>query len=99
MDGYEAKSAWILFSYSIHAHFIFFRKAVFMDSITPAEMQAIRAYHNARNRAWWASQSSEERRARRQRYALNAIRRQQAAAERENENKKYETRSKRRGKE
>lgn len=70
-----------------------------MDStITAAELAAIRQYHNARNRAWWASQSSDERRARRQRYALNAIKRQQAQEQRENENKKYETKSRKRGK-
>ena len=70
-----------------------------MDStITPAELQAIRAYHNARNRKWWAAQSSEERRARRQRYALNAIKKQQAQAERDGENKRYEVKSRKRGK-
>lgn len=71
-----------------------------MDSttITPAELAAIRQYHNARNRAWWAAQSSDERRARRQKYALNAIKKQQAQEQRENENKKYETKSRKRGK-
>lgn len=44
-------------------------------TVTPAELEAIRQYNNTRNRDWWARQSPEERRARRQRYALNAINR------------------------
>lgn len=46
-----------------------------MAELTKDELQAIRDYHNERNRNWWHKQSPEERRARRQRYALNAIRR------------------------
>jgi hypothetical protein len=42
--------------------------------ITQEELDEIRKSNNARNREWWAKQSPEERRARRQRYALNLIR-------------------------
>jgi hypothetical protein len=70
---------------------------MFMDAITPAELALIRKYHADRNRAWWNGQSPDERRARRMRYALNAVKKQQAAAERENESKIYETKSKMRG--
>lgn len=70
-----------------------------MDTtITPAELDAIRAYKNEQARKWWANQSDDERRARRQRYAVNALRKRQAQAERDGENKRYEVKSRKRGK-
>lgn len=48
------------------------------EAITAAELDAIRAYNAQRNREWWNRQTPEERRARRQQYALAAIRRRQA---------------------
>ena len=42
--------------------------------MTNAELAEIREYQRKRNREWWAKQSPDERRERRQRYALNAAR-------------------------
>ena len=43
----------------------------------PDELAAIREYHNKRNRDWWHRMTKEERREKRNQYALNAIRRKQ----------------------
>lgn len=74
--------------------FILSERTVFMEmAITQADIDAVRAYRNEQQRAWWAKQSEEERRERRLRYHLNAIRRKQ-----EDQNKKYEVKSHMRGK-
>ena len=44
------------------------------DELTPDELKAIRAYRAEIARRWWAKQSPEERRQRRQRYDLNRAR-------------------------
>lgn len=49
--------------------------------LTAEEQAQIRAYNNERNRKWWEKQTPEERRERRNRYALNAIRKKQNAAD------------------
>lgn len=47
--------------------------------LTAAEIEEARAYNRQRNREWWNSMDADERRARRQRYALNAARRKTQA--------------------
>lgn len=66
--------------------------------ITADELRAIKEHRNAVARAWWAAQTIDERRERRQRYALNALKKRQANAERSGENKRYEVQSRKRGK-
>lgn len=50
-------------------------------ALTPAELEEIRAYNRARNAQWWGAMSENERKTRRQRYALNQARRKQAQQE------------------
>ena len=45
--------------------------------LTADETRLIREFRNEQQRKWWANQSEAERRARRDRYALNALRKRQ----------------------
>lgn len=49
--------------------------------MTDEEIQMIRNFNNQRQREWWARQSQDERRERRQRYALTQARRKAAQAD------------------
>lgn len=63
--------------------------------ITPDELQQVREYRNRVQREWWSRKTPEERRERRQRYALNAARK---LAERER-SEKYSLMKRKRGNE
>lgn len=82
-------------SIHFHAHFIFLKGGFFM--ITAAELQEIRAYNNARNREWWARQSQDERRERRQKYALTQARRKAAQERAEQDDNQTGKRTGRKG--
>ena len=54
-----------------------------MSTATADEARLIREFRNERQRKWWANQSEDERRARRDRYTLNAIRKRQQQEQKE----------------
>ena len=55
---------------------------------TPEELDALREYRNYMQRKWWSKMTPEERRERRQRYALNMMRNKIKAAEEQQSRRK-----------